>query len=336
MTRPYSLSKGFAAKVSKTEMLEAPEFDRDCEVASSWRQAGISASVRAEHQKQFYVPFDELALARRELTVTGTGGQTVGWRPPQLDPSLQPGNIASRCTWLTDLRGSVPIVDATPAPVTWPGEVGTISEGDQTFTRNTMTPFPVTAQLTISRQLLASGSLGLDAYLRQEVVRSILTQLGAAVLIGAGSSSNQPSGVLSTVGINSITLASPPTWAEIVGCEATAATANVVDYDDFVYVVSPAELAIQKETSKGTNLLGGLTDTDGKTNGYDTLPTTVLSSGPKLVAGPFDWVLLGIWGSGVDVLIDLWTQAASGLVVVTITLFADVLVRHPESFTVGS
>ena len=317
-------------------MLEAPEFDRDCKVFSTWREAGIGSDARARGGKQFYAPFDELFLARRDITVTGPGGATVGWRPPQLDPSLQPGNVASRCTWITDLKGTAPIVDATTAPVTWPGEVGTINESDQTFTQNTMKPFPVSAQLKISRQLLATGAPGLDVYLRQEIVRSIFAQLGAVVLIGAGPSSNQPTGVLNTTGVNGITLGSPPTWAEIVGCEVTAATANITDFTDFVYVANPTELGVQKETPKGSGLLGALTDTNGKTNGFDTLTTTVLNSGPKLVAGPFDWVLIGIWGSGVDILIDEWTKAANGLVVITITLFADVLCRHPEAFTIGN
>jgi Phage capsid family len=180
---------------------------------------------------------------------------------------------------------------------------------------------------------LVTGTPGLDAYLQREIVRSIFTQLGAAVLIGAGPSSNQPLGVLNTPGVNFVTFGSSPTWPAIVGCEVTAATANISDFGNFVYVVTPTELGVQKETPKGSGLLGALTDT----NGFDTLTTTILNSGgPKLVAGPFDWVLLGIWGSGVDILIDRWTQASAGLVVITTTVFADVLCRHPEAFTIGN
>jgi hypothetical protein len=336
MSRPFSIAKAFAAKMGKAQMLEAPEFDRDCQVASSWRDAGITGDIGARGGSHFFVPFDELFLARRDITVTGTSGATVPRRPPILDPALQPGNVASRCTWITDLKGTVPFVDVvTPPPVTWPGEVGAASESDQVFSSATMSPKPVIGQITLSRQLLVTGSPGLDAYLQREIVRSIFTKLGRAVLIGAGPSSNEPIGVLNTSGTNSITLASPPTWAEIVGCEVTAATANISDFENFVYTVSPTELGTQKETAKGTGLLGQLTEPDGTTNGFDTLTTTVLSSGPKLISGPFDWVLIGIWGSGVDILIDQWTQVGNGLIVITVTLFADVLVRYPQAFSVG-
>jgi hypothetical protein len=334
MKRNYSLSHAFAAMMSKSEMLEAPEFDRDCEVESSWRQASISADTRVRGEYRFFAPFDE--IFRRDLEASNTGGQTIAKYPPALYKSLQPDSPAARCTWLPNLRGNLPIVDATQAPTNWPGELGTINESDQTFTQNVMSPVLISGQLKISKQLLLTASPGSDVYLRQELTRSIFAQLGGAVLNGAGAGSNQPRGIVNTTGVNTVTLGSPPTWSEIVGCEVTAATANVTDFTDFVYVVSPTELGVQKETPKGSGLLGQLTEPDGTTNGHDTLPTTILSTGTKLVSGPFDLVLLGLWGSGFEVLIDQWTQAASGRVVVTIFLYCDVLVRHPEAFTVGN
>jgi hypothetical protein len=243
MKRNYSLSHAFAAKMSKAEMLEAPEFDRDCEVESSWRQAGISGDGGTRGGLRFFTPFDE--IFRRDLEASNTGGKTIGLYPPSLYKSLQPNSIASRCTWLTGLKGNLPIVDATPALPTWPGELGSVSESDQTFTQSVMSPVLISGQLKISSQLLRTASPGTDIYLRQELIRSIFAQLGGAVLNGAGVGSNQPTGIVNTTGVTSITLGSTPTWAEIVGCEVTAANANVVDFTDFVYVVSPTELGVQ-------------------------------------------------------------------------------------------
>jgi hypothetical protein len=334
MKREFSISHAFAAKMSRNEMLEAPEFDRDCEVESSWRAAGISGEGSTRGGSRFFAPYDE--IFHRDLEASNTGGKTIGLYPPSLYKSLQPNSIASRCTWLTGLKGNLPIVDATPAPTNWPGELGTINESDQTFTQTVMSPVPISGQMKISKQLLVTASPGADVYLRQELIRSIFAQLGGVVLNGAGAGSNQPTGIINTVGVNSITLGTTPTWSEIVGCEVTAATANVTDFSDFVYCVNPVELGVFKATPKGSGLLGQLTEPNNQTNGYDTLPTTILSGGAKMVSGPFDLVLLGLWGSGFEVLIDQWTQVASGRVVVTIYLFCNVMVRHPAAFTIGN
>jgi hypothetical protein len=348
MQRQYLVARAFAGLLGKNGTLEAPEFDRHCEVAQESNEAYIrdpdrapsrlnvpaNGSQKGGREQRFFCPFDE--IFRRDMEASTSGGQTIAKYPPSLYKSLQPGSPAARCTWLTGLRGNLPIVDATPAPTNWPGELGTTNESDQTFTQNVMSPVLISGQLKISKQLLLTASPGSDVYLRQELTRSIFALLGGAVLTGAGTGSHEPVGIVNTVGVNTVTLASPPTWSEIVGCEVSAATANVTDFTDFVYCVSPAELGVQKETAKGSGLLGQLTEPDGTTNGYDTLPTTILSTGAKLVAGPFDFVLLGLWGSGFEILIDQWTQAGSGLVVVTIFLYCDVLVRHPEAFVVGN
>jgi hypothetical protein len=307
MKREYSFSHAFAAMMGRNEMLEATEFDRDCEVESSWRAAGISGQGSTLGGSRFFAPYDE--IFRRDLEASNTAGQLIAKYPPSLYKALQPNSIASRCTWLTGLKGNLPIVDATPAPSpTWPGELGTIAESDQTFTQTVMSPTLVSGKLTISKQLLVIASPGTDVYLRQELIRSIFAQLGEVVLNGAGPGSNQPQGIIGTTGVTSVSLGATPTWAEIVGCEVTAATQNVTDFTDFVYVVTPTQLGLQKTTARGSSLSSFLTNDDGKTNGYDTFTTTILGTSAKLVSGPFDLVLLGLWGSGFEVLIDQWTQ----------------------------
>jgi Phage capsid family len=348
MTRQYSVAKAFAGLLGKKGTLEAPEFDRHCEVAQVSNEAyfrsysdlpsrssvPMPGSQAGAREQRFFCPYDE--IFHRDLEAGNTGGQTIAKYPPALYKSLQPNSIAGRCTWLTGLRGNLPIVDATPAPTNWPGELGTINESDQTFTQNVMTPFLLSGQLKITKQLLLTATAGSDLYLRQELTRSIFAQLGGAVLIGAGPGSNQPVGVLNTPSVNAVTLGTPTTWLEIVDCEVSAATANVTDFTDFVYVVTPAQLGLQKTTERGSGLSSFLTNDDGKTNGFDTLPTTILGTSAKLISGPLNLIMLGIWGSGVEILIDQWTGMANGLVIVTIYLFADVLVRYPGAFTIGN
>ena len=349
MNKKYSLSRAFKDALERG-VLGAEELDRHCEVAKSGGYAhihnpnaretdtdisalrmtqggGRDGPNRMARTQSFYAPFDE-TLFTRDLEVSGSAGALVGWQPPQLDKSLQPGSVVEYCTLITGLRGVAPIVDAAPVPVTWPGEAAAISESDQVFSSATMKPHLVAGQIRVSKQLLLIGAPGLDAYLRKEIARSIFSQLSQKILTGTGTGQD-PIGVAHVTGTTSLTLT--PSWAQIVECETNAATANITEFGNFVYVVNPTELGTQKQTAKGVNLLGQLTDTSGLTNGFPTLTTTALNSGPKLIAGPFDWVLVGIWGSGVELTIDEWTQAGAGLVVITPTLFCDVLSPLPWS-----
>lgn len=335
-------------------LLGATELDAHCEVAKSGDYAhihnpnaretnkdivalrmnqgsGRDGPNRLARSQSFFAPFTE-TLFTRDLEVSGSAGALVGWRPPQLDPSLQPGSIVEYCTVIPGLRGTAPIVDSAPTVPTWPGEAAAIVETDQVFSSAVMKPHLVAGQITVSRQLLLIGAPGLDVYLRKEIARSIFAQLSQKILTGTGTG-NDPVGVASATGTNAMTLV--PSWAQIVQCEVNSANNNITDFSSFAYAVNPTELGIQKQTAKGVNLLGQLTDTSGRTNGFPTLTTTALSAGPKLISGPWDWVLVGLWGSGVELIIDALTQAGAGLVVITATLYCDVLVRYPGAFTIG-
>jgi hypothetical protein len=354
MNKKYSLSRAFKDALERG-VLGAEELDRHCEIAKSGayqhihdrnaretdttilalrmtQGGGSDGPNKMARTQSFYAPFDEV-LFTRDLEVSGSAGATVGWRPPQLDKSLQPGSVVEYCSLITGLRGVAPIVDAAPTPVTWPGEAATITESDQVFSRATMKPHLVAGQVKVSKQLLLIGAPGLDAYLRNEIARSIFSQLSQKILTGTGTG-NDPVGIANVTGVNSVTLT--PSWAQIVECETNTAAANITEFGKFAYAVNPTQLGTQKQTAKGANLFGQLTDVDGRTNGFPTLTTTALNSGPKLIAGPFDWILVGIWGSGVELTIDEWTQAGNGLVVITPTLFCDVLVRYPGAFTIGN
>ena len=180
------------------------------------------------------------------------------------------------CTLITGLRGVAPIVDAAPVPVTWPGEAAAISESDQVFSSATMKPHLVAGQIRVSKQLLLIGAPGLDAYLRKEIARSIFSQLSQKILTGTGTGQD-PIGVAHVTGTTSLTLT--PSWAQIVECETNAATANITEFGNFVYVVNPTELGTQKPTAKRVKSLCPVDDTSGLTNGFPTLTPTPLDSG---------------------------------------------------------
>ncbi len=139
----YNLARGIKS-ILERGVLSANEFDAHAEVARSTSEphahradlverslgeiqeaalANMEAKMKgvvSPRGTTFYAPFSEtLELSRRDITVASTSGATVGWRPPQLDLSLQPGSVVSFCSVLTGLKGNAPIVDAKPMPTGW-------------------------------------------------------------------------------------------------------------------------------------------------------------------------------------------------------------------------
>ena len=76
----------------------------------------------------------------------------------------------------------------------------------------------------------------------------------------------------------------------------------------------------------------------GKLIGIDAYSTAQVSStlagGAEhgLVLGNFAEMIIGIWGGGVDILVDPYSDADRGRVRIVAYMDLDIALRHPESF----
>ena len=73
---------------------------------------------------------------------------------------------------------------------------------------------------------------------------------------------------------------------------------------------------------------------DDQINGYAAWSTNQITDN-KVIFGNFADLLIGSW-QGVDLVVDPYTRAGTGEIVITITQPLDVAVRHPQSFTVST
>ena len=76
----------------------------------------------------------------------------------------------------------------------------------------------------------------------------------------------------------------------------------------------------------------------GKLVGIDAYSTgqvsATLGAGSEhgLILGDFAQMIVGIWGGGVDILVDPYTDADRGRVRITAFVDMDIALRHPEAF----
>jgi len=144
-------------------------------------------------------------------------------------------------------------------------------------------------------------------------------------------------GVLGTTGIGSATyaLGGAPSLANLVGMEQDLVSANA-DTGSLAYAIAPDLLTGLKttETITGSGSFlweNGQKRGDGRANG---LPSHVSGNVPAgyVLLGNWSDLLIGMW-STLEILVDPYTDLATGKVRIRALLDVDFGVRHAASFS---
>lgn len=313
---------------------EAAKFEREVSDAAQ-KSTGKSA-------RGLLVPFEVLRQglrnpSKRDLSVTTStaGGDLVA--TDLLAASYiellrnKSALFALGAQSLTGLVGNIAIPRATgSATAYWVGEASNVTESDQAFDQVSMSPKSVGAMTQYSRKLVLQSSLDVESLVRNDISEIIALEIDRVGLYGSGSS-NQPLGLKNVSGINTTDLAAAaPTWAEIVGMETkiNAANSNV---GMMKYLMNATGRGALKTTVKVSSYPVFLMGDDGQVNGYDTMMSNQSAAG-DFWFGVWNQLIFGFW-SGLDIMVDPYTGAASGNVRVVAHQDVDLAVRHPSSFT---
>lgn len=290
--------------------------------------------------KGLYVPLTTRANQRGLVTNLGPdGGYLVGTQQGGIIDSLKNSALCLLlgATAIFDLSGDMDYPKITgDSTAYWLGEGDDSTESKPTFGQIRMTPKTVACRCGISRRMMLQTRGLAEQVIRENIAQQIGIALDAAIINGSGSA-NQPRGILQTTGIGSVTLnaANSPTWANIVAMETEVSTDNALG-GSLAYLTTPVIAGAMKLTDKGTDtgqfVLGG-DNSDGKLNGYKC---AVSNNVPEkhILFGNWADVIVGFW-SGMDILVDPYTNSAKGEIIVQVFLDVDVALRHAESFCKG-
>lgn len=240
---------------------------------------------------------------------------------------------------LSGLHGNVTIPKhGTGVSVGWVAENGAVPDSDVNPTNITLAPKHAGGVTELSRQLIMQSSPDVEQLVRDDFAAVLAQAIDSALIKGGGT--NEPVGVLSTVGIQTANLATL-NWANVLAMKAKAELANV-DASSWLFNPSvAAKLAgTEKSTGTGIYLLGD----DGKMAGIQSYSTNQVPNNATpdpdagiAILGDWSQVLLGIW-SEIDILVNPYAQPAYGRggVLVRAMSTVDVGVRHPQAFVVAS
>jgi HK97 family phage major capsid protein/HK97 family phage prohead protease len=237
-------------------------------------------------------------------------------------------------TVLNGLQGNIAIPKQTgSATAYWVGEGNAPTESDPTLGQVTMSPKTVGAFVDYSRRLLLQSSVDVEQMVRNDLARVIALEIDRAGLYGSGNS-NQPRGLVNTVGINTKSLTGYGTFAELIDMETEVAKDNA-DAGSLFYLMNAAARGALKSTAKSVSAVAaGFVYENNEVNGYPAVVSNQLAF-DDIVFGAFDQMIMGMW-SGLDLTLDPYAGATSGTVRIIALQDIDFAIKQPGAFCYGT
>lgn len=304
-----------------------------------------------------------LYLSNKFMTVekrtmsAGTAGSGGNWIPTQKIPffdALYAKTVLDQlgAIKLTGLSANADLTGfGTGVTAGWAAETASASSGDPTTVARSITPKRLTAYVDLSKQLLIQDNYSIEAYTQESFLKAFAVAIEAAAINGSGS--NQPTGLLSTSGINTVSMGDPngaaPTLAKILQLIQVVESANAGMNGKFL--VNPKVVAKLKQTvidagsgamimSYGPYFGGVAEQIDGKpvfsTSNVPSNLTKGTGTGlSAMIYGDFENLVVGQYG-GIDLVVDTISQAISGNTRIVMNQYVGVAVKQPAAFGVAT
>lgn len=281
-----------------------------------------------------------LGLGRRDLTVAtaGAGGYLVETANVGFIDMLRNRSVAFRmgARRLSGLQGNVtvPRQSAAATAVWLANEAATITESQQTFVQLSLSPKSVGAYTEISRQLLLQSSPGAEGIVSSDLSRVVALAADLAVINGSGAS-GQPTGIINTAGIGSVTGTSLA-YPGILEFQTDVAGSNVTPSSGG-YVTTPAVAALMMQRVKFTSTASPLWEGnvwDGSMSGFTAMSSNQMPAANMLFG---DWaeVVVGEWGV-LEIEVNPYANFQAGIVGVRAIYSLDVAVQRPFAFSLAT
>ena len=280
------------------------------------------------------------ATLTRAQTVSGDsgakGGVLVASTPTLVRP-LQPVLAIESLgvNVMSGLVGDVPLPTSGALTFSYSGETNATSATDIGFAGPTLKPKRCSGVVDISKKLLAQTNFSVENYILEQIRIAYGNAITTAAINGPGG--DAPTGLYSLITTNINTTASALTHAIAVDLEGK------VDASDGTSVNLAYLSDTKVKSSTKTTLLdagSGRFLSDGKElNGHPFLSTTLmptLDSGAShpIIYGDWNQLTVGYFGT-VSIIVDPYTQAASGKVRLIIEGFSDVAVTNEKAFAIN-
>lgn len=245
---------------------------------------------------------------------------------------------------MTGLVGEIDIPKkAVGSTAYWVGEQEAPTKSTMEFGQIEGRPRTIAGYLVLSRRFLKQNSMDAEMMAREDLASSLAVGLDYTGFHGLGTAKT-PMGLQYVTGIGSVaggTDGLAPAWSHVVGLETEVAVDNA-DQGSLAYITNTKVRGKLKQVTKANNQNGFVWE-GNEVNGYPAYATNQVSStltkGSSTGVGVCSAIFFGNWAdlvfllwSGIDIIVDPYTQSTAGDTLITAMQDADIVCRRPQSF----
>jgi HK97 family phage major capsid protein len=281
--------------------------------------------------------FVPMSGIERRVNTTATAGQIVptAHRPDLYIAPLRDALLARRLgvRVLSGLSGNLSIPKfGSGTTVAWVAENSAVPDSDMSFGSVGLSPKHAGGITEMSRQLIQQSSPDIEQLVTDDLRYMLARAIDSALIEGGGT--NEPTGVLETVGTQAATLTTL-SWEAVLEMVELLELENATAANWLMSTRAKTKFAAtEKSANTGIYLL------DGNMAGIPVyssqqVPNAAADKG-TVILGDWSQVMLGIW-SEIDLLVNPYDSEAysRGGVKVRAMATCDIAVRHPQAFAVA-
>jgi len=321
------------------------------------RKEAEQAGVQLQSERSIVLSPTQLNAIMNATLTTDTGGSGGG----NALPTEERGYIEKlrdrlvlnglQAQFLPGLRGKIDYTaEVNTATATWEGENDAIAESTATFTKRQLDAKRLGVLLPVSNQWLAQDASVYDSMIERQLLNAAAEKIENAAIAGTGSN-GQPTGILAS--------GATELFAGGAAADGTNANGAALIFDDIIALekavavnnadvgslgyLTNAKVRGALKTTKidaGSGLMIWNPTVGDSLNGYNAATTNLVPSNltkggasdlSAIIFGNFRDLIIGQWG-GIELLVDPYTNATTGITRMIINHYVDVLVSRPESF----
>lgn len=196
-------------------------------------------------------------------------------------------------------------------------------DSNPAFGTVTLSPTKITGSVNICQEMLVNTNSDVESFIIDQLLKEISYKIEQKML-----------GAVASAAANTITYSSLDaiTWADILAMEAAL---DGYLLNETAFVMNPAARAALKATPKATDAITGFICEGNEINGYRASITGVALN-DNIYFGDWSELVLATWGeSGINIIVDPFTESRAGNVVVCASALVDAAVVRPDAFCVG-
>ena len=346
----FKLTQGIKDIKQNSGNLQGIEAEMNQEATKEAAAAGITLEGNFHIPEQlFAIGERDFGQKQRDLTIATEGGDVRPVEHGALIPILRADPVVVRlgASVLSGLSGNLlfPRVSGGSS-FAWEGEGDAGAETTQTFDNITLSPKRVGGYTDMSQQFMFQASFAAESWLKRELEAGLAVEIDSKAIDGTGAN-DQPTGLITAaignadIGTNGGAL----TYSACLNVLQDVASADAMK-GKLGWITTPGVLyqELARVLKSSADTASNFIYTPGAGAPFLGFPIEISTQVPSdiakgsgsnlnaLIFGNWEELLIGSWG-GASLLVDPYTQAASGLIRILINSYLDVGFKHLGSFS---